>query len=256
MANLTLMLDLDGTLVDSEPLKGLALAETCGQYASPVSASPVSPAIYTEVMGSDWTTVLSHFFQQAGIHPDPDEFTEKFRRCYLAYLETRLQLTAGAGRFLARAGDLKIRLALVSSAAPWMVDKILALTGLEGAFETVISQADVKRHKPDPEAHLLALQRLRTSPTDSIVIEDSTAGLLAAQGAGCRSIAMRHTFNRRHDFSLATLEVSSFNALCDSPFFLTGDPHASLAYHAPDQQPGKNPGFLFEGIVHAPSAKK
>lgn len=229
MANLALMLDLDGTLVDSEPLKGLALAETCGQYSS-----AVSPAIYAEVMGSDWSTVLAHFFRQAGIHPDPDEFTEQFRHRYLAYLETRLQLTQGAESFLAQASERKIRLALVSSAAPWMVDKILALTGLKDAFEIVISQADVTRHKPNPEAYLLALQRLRTTPMDSIVIEDSTSGLLAAHGAGCRSIAIRHSFNRQHDFSLAALEVPNFNDLCDIPLFLTGDFHATLAHDAPD----------------------
>ena len=229
MANLALMLDLDGTLVDSEPLKGLALAETCGQYSS-----AVSPAIYAEVMGSDWSTVLSHFFRQAGINPDPDEFTEKFRHHYLGYLETRLQLTQGARRCLAQASDLKIHLALVSSAAPWMVNKILALTGLKDTFEIVISQADVARHKPDPEAYLLALQWLRTTPKDSIVIEDSTSGLLAAHGAGCRSVAIRHSFNRRHDFSLAALEVSNFDELCDTPLFLTGDFHAALAHHAPD----------------------
>ena len=84
MAGLIFMLDLDGTLVDSEPLKGMALADTCSLYSHPVDSN-----IYAEVMGRDWDTVLSHFFEQAGINPDRDEFTGKFRHRYLELLDTR-----------------------------------------------------------------------------------------------------------------------------------------------------------------------
>lgn len=229
MAGLIFMLDLDGTLVDSEPLKGMALADTCSLYSHPVDSN-----IYAEVMGRDWDTVLSHFFEQAGINPDRDEFTGKFRHRYLELLDTRLSLTKGAERFFALANNLKARLAIVSSAAPWMVDRVLALTGVRDTFEIVISQADVKRHKPDPEAYELALNRLNANSVDSIVIEDSTPGLIAAHRAGCASIAMRHNFNKRHDFSLAKLVVSDFNELCDSSLFLEGGSHASIAHNAPD----------------------
>ncbi|MEC5387607.1 HAD family phosphatase [Uliginosibacterium sp. H3] len=202
------LVDLDGTLADSEPLKGLALARTCGMYGGEVSVE-----VYAEVMGEDWPTVTRHIFRQAGITPDVDAFNEDFRATYLQLLSSEVELTAGAQLFLDAARASAIRLALVSSAMPWMVSAVLSKLDLLGVFDLVITQADVSRHKPDPEAYLLALKRLALPASDVVVIEDSQAGLRAAAGAGCRSIAIRHAFNARHDLSLATRTVTDFHAL-------------------------------------------
>jgi len=82
---------------------------------------------------------------------------------------------------------------------------------LQNSFDLVITREDVTRRKPDPEAYLLALSRLRLSAKDTIVFEDSSAGLKAATAAGCRCIAVRHAFNSKHDFSGAFREIESFS---------------------------------------------
>jgi HAD superfamily hydrolase (TIGR01509 family) len=198
------LIDLDGTLANSEPLKGRALADTCVLYGGEVTAS-----VYAEVMGQDWETVTAHFFKSAKISPPYEEFNSYFRTHYMELLED-VALTDGVLSFLLAAQRKGMRLAVVSSAAPWMVDKVLTKLGIDHLFELVITQQDVTRHKPDPQAYELALERLGVTADEVIVFEDSYAGLRAAASAGCRSVALRHEFNSRHDTSLAVQVVSSF----------------------------------------------
>lgn len=106
-----------------------------------------------------------------------------------------------------------IKLALVSSAATWMVEKALDKLQLKNTFGLVITQEHVTRHKPDPEAYLLALGRLDIAAHEVMVFEDSTAGLKAAAEADCKSIAIAHRFNVNHDTSLAQFVIADFAGL-------------------------------------------
>ncbi|CCD85630.1 putative phosphatase [Bradyrhizobium sp. ORS 285] len=202
------LFDLDGTLAASEALKARALAQACTSYG--VEADPL---IYADVMGQDWTTVTGHFFTRYGINPARDAFNARFRGIYLDLLEREVAATDGAVQFVRSARDRGMKVGLVSSAASWMAEKVLARLDLTGAFDIVITQEDVIRHKPDPEAYRLALSRLGVDATAVLVFEDSLAGLTAASSAGCGCIAIRHGFNTRHDFSAATREIRSFTEL-------------------------------------------
>ncbi len=215
------LFDLDGTLATSESLKARALAQTCALYG--VEADPL---IYADVMGEDWTTVTGHFFTSCNIDPPRDVFNDRFRGIYLDLLETEVSATAGAVPFVLSTRERGIKVGLVSSAASWMVEKVLARLDLKHAFDVVITQEDVVRHKPDPEAYWLALSRLGLDATTTLVFEDSLAGLKAAKAAGCRCVAIRHSFNIRHDFSAADREIRSFDEL------------AAASSYAPPVAPG------------------
>ena len=197
-----------GTLAASEALKARALARACASYG--VQANHL---IYADVMGQDWSTVTRHFFNRYGLKPEFDEFNARFRGIYIDLIDAELAATDGAKRFVFESRKSGARLGVVSSAATWMVEKVLTKLDLQDAFDLVITQEDVARHKPDPEAYLLALSRLQVSARDTIVFEDSFAGLTAAAAAGCRCIAIRHGFNDKHDFSVAVREIESFNEM-------------------------------------------
>jgi HAD superfamily hydrolase (TIGR01509 family) len=202
------LFDLDGTLAASEPLKGQALANACALYGA-----DADPSTYAEVMGQNWPTVTRHFFNRYQINPPLDEFNEGFRGLYLNLIESDLSATQGAQEFMSETKERGIKLGVVSSAAPWMVEKILSKLRLQHAFDLVITQAHVLRHKPDPEAYLLALARLRFRADDVLVFEDSEAGLQAAIAAGCQCVAVRHAFNTKHDFGAAIRGIASFTEL-------------------------------------------
>jgi HAD superfamily hydrolase (TIGR01509 family) len=174
------LFDLDGTLAASEILKARALAQACASYGA-----VANHMIYADVMGEDWPTVTGHFFQRYNLSPVFDEFNDRFRGFYLDLIETEISATQGAKQFVFDTRNNGIKVGVVSSAATWMVDKVLSKLDLQSSFDLVITQEDVTRHKPDLEAYLLALSRLRVSAKDTLVFEESSAGLKAATAAGC-----------------------------------------------------------------------
>lgn len=202
------LFDLDGTLAASEVLKARALAHACASYGA-----EASDLVYADVMGEDWPTVTGHFFRRYNLGPPFDEFNDRFRRFYLDLIDAELMPTEGAMQFVLEARNGGTKIGVVSSAATWMVEKVLTKLDLRKAFDLVVAQEDVTRHKPDPEAYLLAISRLRVKAEDTLVFEDSSAGLRAATAAGCRCIAVRHVFNATHDFSGALREIASFGEM-------------------------------------------
>ncbi|KDM93534.1 HAD family hydrolase [Photobacterium galatheae] len=202
------LFDMDGTLVDSEPLKGLALALACQDFGASVEA-----VIYQGVMGENWQTVTGHFFRHAGISPDLDEFNQHFRTYYEALLTDRVSLNPGARDFIHALKAAGKQCAIVSSAATWMVEQILDDLQLNGLFDLVITQEHVSQHKPDPEAYVLALSRLNLSPHQALIFEDSEAGVIAGVKSGCEVIAFSHAFNGKNDLSQASRIISSYEDL-------------------------------------------
>ncbi len=199
------LFDMDGTLVNSEKFKGMALSKACMKFDGQASVED-----YRTVMGNSWSVVIDHFFKAAQISPNTDEFNSVFQNIYQDLLKRKLQLNKGAKNLLLQLKSANKKLAIVSSAANLMVNQILNRLEISEFFDIIISQEDVKKHKPDPEAFLLALNKFSISNSEALVFEDSYAGIIAAYEAGCDSIAFQHEFNVNHDLSLAVRKISSF----------------------------------------------
>jgi haloacid dehalogenase superfamily, subfamily IA, variant 3 with third motif having DD or ED/haloacid dehalogenase superfamily, subfamily IA, variant 1 with third motif having Dx(3-4)D or Dx(3-4)E len=207
-----LFFDLDGTLVDSEPLKALSLSETMKHFGA-----DVAPDVYKSVMGQSWERVLQEFFKHGEITISENEFNPIFREKYKVLIATQLTANAKLRSWLLDLKSQNLKLALVSSAACWMIDGILKQVKLEDIFDLIVSGDDVKKHKPDPEAYLLALKKLTLNPADVLIFEDSEAGILAARNSNIKAIALYHDYNRNHDF---TDSVHQLENLLDARDFL------------------------------------
>lgn len=217
------LFDMDGTLVNSEPLKGLAISRACHEFGTRTDFH-----CYKEVMGRDWPTVTGHFFRQAGITPDLDQFNRYFRYHYETLLSERLELNKGVSEYLQHLNVCSKKCALVSSAATWMVEQILEQLELSAAFDVVITQDHVSRHKPDPQAYQLALNELHVTPSDALVFEDSGAGIAAGHACGCDVIAFVHEFNGQNDMSLAMRCISDYQKMVED----MGCPANVLSYRS------------------------
>lgn len=200
------LFDMDGTLVDTERLKGWALSETCNRFGGRVDID-----IYKAVMGESWSCVANHFFKIAQIDPDIKEFDAEFRKIYQELLREDLTVNPNAREFLMKLKSKGKKTGVVSSGFRWMADQILTQCELSGYFDIIITQENVTRHKPDPESYLLALEWLSLPSSDVLIFEDSNAGLIAAKKANCDAIAFQHEFNINNDLSLAIKVISNFN---------------------------------------------
>lgn len=91
------------------------------------------------------------------------------------------------------------------------------MLGIRGAFQAVVTGADLRKGKPDPEAFLLAAERLGVPPARCIVVEDAVVGVEAARAAGMRCVAVVGT-SSREELRQADLVVDSLEELGAADF--------------------------------------
>jgi HAD superfamily hydrolase (TIGR01509 family) len=210
----TVLFDLDGTLANTEILKAKALA-----WATKELGGDSSPEIYKDVMGKSWSVVTDHFFSHGKIKTTLEVFDPLFRKFYSRLVEDELFDKRSAADFLKFLKSKSISVGLVSSASPWMIQKVLQKLDLGHAFKVIISGADTELHKPHPSAYLLALDKLSVSSAEVITFEDSDAGFHAAISASLPVFGVKHEFNERHDFSLCQKTLGSFDECLDWKIF-------------------------------------
>jgi HAD superfamily hydrolase (TIGR01509 family) len=197
--------DLDGVLVDCESLKAEAHAANVASFGG-----RVDPLFYGTVMGGAHEYVRSVYFRKAAISPEPEAYSQRYREEYDRLLDGGLRPFPGVLEMLGQLRRRGLKLAVATSSKQWMVDRVFSLVELRPLFDVIITADDVIRHKPDPEAYLLALRKLGLDAQSAVVIEDSETGLTAAVRAGVRVIAYRHAFNAGHDLSSARGTFASF----------------------------------------------
>ncbi len=159
----------------------------------------------------DWHVVRNHFLTGAKIAVSHEVFDDSFRKIYQEAIQKGVEERSGARTFLNKLRRSRRKIALVSSAAHWMIEGVVKRNGFGEYFDLVVGREDVRQHKPHPEAYVLALSRLNISAKDAVVFEDSEAGVVAGCAAGCRVVAIRHEYNRRHDFSEAMRVIESYD---------------------------------------------
>jgi beta-phosphoglucomutase-like phosphatase (HAD superfamily) len=79
----------------------------------------------------------------------------------------------------------------VTSGEPWKVEAMSGQLGLAGSFGVVVTAADIRRGKPDPECYALAADRLGVPPNRCVVFEDSVSGVQAAVAAGALCVGVQ-----------------------------------------------------------------
>ena len=76
--------------------------------------------------------------------------------------------------------------------------RVIGILNISGDFDFIATRDDIENGKPDPQIYLLVAKELRVLPTDTLVIEDSPAGVKAALDAGMGCIAVTTDFTRKN----------------------------------------------------------
>ena len=174
-----LIFDLDGTLVDSEPL--------CNQaFLNLLPELDESIVVLTDrYRGKKLTTIFEDIEQRLG-RQLPHNFESIYRAEVAELFELHLQPTTGAVDALSILGNPKC---IASSGPLKKIKHSLNLTGLDRFFgNNIFSSYQVHSWKPEPGLFVHAAQAMGFAPSDCIVIEDSELGLAAADAAGMHSI--------------------------------------------------------------------
>lgn len=199
------LFDLDGTIADTEVLKAKALSLSVRELGG-----EAEPEIYKRVMGQTWEIVTGEFLKFARLKISLDVFNPIFREKYSHLIDTELKQKVSVVDFLNYLKSKEVLNGLVSSASPWMVQKALTKLNLENSFDVIISNADTDKHKPHPDAYLIALDKFGLRSSEVIAFEDSESGFQAATSAKLLVYGIRHEYNAHHSFQLCHRVVDSF----------------------------------------------
>ena len=132
----------------------------------------------------------AYLTRQEGQSPDPQRVAalhaSKQRHYAALVAQGELALRPGVRQLIEAAAAAGLRQAIVTTSGRGAVDALAKqlFADLMGAFDGWVCGGDVARKKPDPQAYRLALELLQLEPSQACAIEDSSAGLTAALGAG------------------------------------------------------------------------
>lgn len=179
--------DLDGVIIDSEPLHERATRKAGAEHGI-----DVSDAVFDEFRGQTDEAIAAHLAQQADI--DPASFLAAKHAAYEALLD-ELTLMPQVLDFIDALDERGLPLALVTSGAPHDQQRVFEQFGLTPYFQVVITAADVTQAKPHPEPYQQAVQQLAMDAGACLVVEDSTHGVVAARRAGCTVVGFCSSFS-------------------------------------------------------------
>ena len=179
------MFDMDGLLVDTEPLwfqaEGAVMARLGGTW---------SHADQGALVGGSMDTTVNYLLSKATKPAQPADVARWLTEAMIEELTSRpLPVLPGAVDLLEEVRAVGLPHALVTSSEPEIVEAVLPRLGV-AAFGVVVCAADVARTKPDPEGYLLAAAKLGVEPQYSIALEDSPTGTAAAEAAGYHAVTV------------------------------------------------------------------
>lgn len=192
-----ILIDHDGTLVDSEPvhhqhwvhvLKDYGVTLTAEEYRQHHAGMP-TPANAIDLC------------RRFNLTEDPARLASAKNDVTRAWLQHQaFPLQPGVPEALAFFCRHHMMLAVVTGAGAHGAQVTLARHGLIDCFATVVSGDDVEFSKPAPDVYLLAATRLGVDVSDCVAIEDTEHGLLAARRAQIPCLAVPTQFSAHHDF--------------------------------------------------------
>ena len=205
--------DMDGVIIDSEPLHSRVKMETFAHFGLPFDEGDLA-----QYMGRTSVDIFSDVLKKE--HRTDVSVQEIVNYKHAHYLELAvggaLEAIPGSLELIARLRAAGVSLALATSSWRRVVDAILVQFDLTEAFASVISGSELPKSKPDPAIYRLSAEALGVDPRKCVVLEDTAAGVAAAKGAGMYCIGFRSPHSGVQDLSradeivddLATIDVA------------------------------------------------
>lgn len=203
--------DLDDTMVNSHPLHKRAWEEVLKVYG--YQFKDVPKEVRANFLGKRVIDNVQPIIDHLNLNISKDELYEKRSEIFLDIVKNELQLLTGLLSSLKLLKENNYKLAVASSGARRYVGLVLEKFNIKKYFDIVITGDDVKLGKPNPEVFLLASEKLGFKPSECLVFEDATNGIMAAKAAGAICIAIENRNVPTQDFSKADFIIHSLNEL-------------------------------------------
>ncbi|CAN5383994.1 HAD family hydrolase [soil metagenome] len=206
--------DLDGTLVDTEPLWMKAEFQLAARHGAEWTHEDGLALVGRSLQSSG-----SYIKERMGLSDPVDTIVEELVAEMVAALGEGIPWRPGAVEMLEACVEAEIPMALVTMSYRIMTDAIEAALPV---FDVIITGDEVSAPKPDPEPYLAAARALEVDPRDCVAFEDSPTGGTSAFAAGCTTIMLPNyahvpeTLGHAHWEGLEGHSIAEVQAIVDA----------------------------------------
>ncbi len=206
----TVIFDMDGVIVDTEPVHHFAY----NQHFKQLNIE-VSPEMYASFTGNSTKNIYERLKAIYELEHDVQTLVEAKRNLFNDAFDNKedLYLLDGVEELIRDLHQNGMQLVLASSSANVTIHRIFNRFGLHDYFTHKVSGEDFPKSKPHPAIFLKAAELAQTPVENCIVIEDSTNGILAAKAAGIYCVGYDSFHSKMQDYSEADQVIRHFSEL-------------------------------------------
>ncbi|MBH1931487.1 hexitol phosphatase HxpB [Serratia rubidaea] len=206
--------DMDGLLIDSEPLWLQAELDIFGSLGLDLSDRDKLP----DTLGLRIDLVVEMWYQAMPWQgASREQVSARIIERAIELVQERRPLLPGVRQALELCRSLDLHIGLASASPLHMQQQVLNMFGLEHYFDQLVSAEYLPYSKPHPEVYLIAAERLGSNPLRCITLEDSFNGMIATKAARMRSIVVPAAEYRQDQrWALADHQLTSLEQLTPS----------------------------------------
>jgi HAD superfamily hydrolase (TIGR01509 family) len=206
----TVIFDMDGVIVDTEPVHHYAYYQHFSQLNIEVTDTH-----YQSLTGNSTRNVFQKLKDHFNLEHEVEHLIQTKRNLFNDAFDTKedLHLIEGVEDLIKDLYNNGLELIVASSASKVTIDRVFKRFNLYPYFSHIVSGEDFPKSKPDPAIFLHAASLSKHPKNQCIVIEDSTNGIKAAHAAGIYCIGYQSINSKGQEYSLANKIISHFSEL-------------------------------------------
>ena len=184
---LAAIFDMDGLLIDSEPLWDQAELDVFASLGVDITRRHELP----DTLGLRIDQTVRMWFEALPWSgPDQADVTQRIIARALALVEETRPLLPGVEQALQLCQQQGLKIALASASPLFMLERVLEMFDLRKYFDAIASAEALPYSKPHPQVYLDAAAKLAVDPLNCVTLEDSFNGMIATKAARMRSIVV------------------------------------------------------------------
>ncbi|TDQ59072.1 sugar-phosphatase [Mesocricetibacter intestinalis] len=198
--------DMDGVLIDSEPVWKQSGVDVFNSFGIPATWDDLMALTGTPALG-----IVKAIYAKYNAEPMPvEEMAAHLNEYAIASILAKKPLIEGVKETLQKLADLGYKMAVASASPRKLLEEITKSCNIEAYFSYLSSATELSYNKPHPEVYLHAAKMLNVAPAECVGIEDSIVGMTAVKAASMKCIVIPGILdNKDPRWSLADVKLNA-----------------------------------------------